>query len=107
MIGADDAAFQDRKVTLSGVCVGIAANVFLGAVVNRAMAGKLLADSPIDARFIGAQMRSATETMMGRSVLAVTLGTWNDRARPPRSTSENTTSFFGVLPFRLRALPPT
>src|SRR5205823_4522707 len=41
--------------------------------------------------------------MIGRSVVAVTFATWNERTLPPRSTNENTASFFGVLPFRFLA----
>jgi hypothetical protein len=44
-IAAVDAALQDREVAFDGIGVGVAANIFLDAVSDYFMAGKLCAVS--------------------------------------------------------------
>src|SRR5438445_89679 len=80
-----------------------------GGMIDGLMRLELFANRPVHAAFIRPQMRFAggygnDDRAQG---CGGQLATWNDRALPPRSTKEKTASFFGVLPLRLRDLPPT
>src|ERR1700733_14098258 len=57
VIGADDAALEDRKITFNRICVSIAAHIFASAMIDRLMARKLFANMEILAAFIGHQCR--------------------------------------------------
>src|SRR3954471_18202723 len=57
MVDAVDTALQYREVALNGIGVGVAANVFLGGVINGLVAREALAGFQVDSALIGAQMR--------------------------------------------------
>lgn len=52
LINAVDAALEDRKVALDGVGVGVAPDVFLGAVVDGLVRSEVPADAGIDRRLV-------------------------------------------------------
>jgi hypothetical protein len=59
-ITAVDSALQDREIIFGSVGVPeIGADVFLGAVVHRAVAGELPTDGPVNRAFIGHQIAGA------------------------------------------------
>jgi hypothetical protein len=49
---AIDTALENREVTLNGICMGISANVFIDRVNDRAVAGELFTDRPIDTALV-------------------------------------------------------
>ena len=53
VIGAVDAALEDREVTLNRVCVCVTTDVFVGAVVDRLVPRELFADLVVLAAFVG------------------------------------------------------
>src|ERR1700680_4393873 len=57
VVHADNPAFKDREITFYGVGVRIAANVFLRRVIDGLMAGEAISGLPVDAAFIGPQVR--------------------------------------------------
>jgi hypothetical protein len=61
LVHAIDAALQDREEALNDVCVRVAPDILVSRMDYRAMAGKLLADSPVDTAFIRAEMRIGRE----------------------------------------------
>lgn len=97
LIDAVDAAFQDGEETFRGIGMGVAANVFISRVVDGAVAGEPLPNFPVDAAFVGAQMRRLVDPGLKDwpQVAALTSGTCRERTRPCRSTSA-TTAFFGA-----------
>lgn len=56
VIDSEDATFENSEVTLDGIRISITSNVFLGAVVDGAMAGELFAGAPVNAAFVGSEM---------------------------------------------------
>ena len=61
VIGADDAAFEDREISLNRIGVSVAANVLIGAVVDRFVAGELFSDVVVLAAFVRHQRRLAAD----------------------------------------------
>ena len=57
LINTVDAALEDREVPLRSIGVSIASDVFFLSVDHGVMAGELLADLPVNAAFIGPEMR--------------------------------------------------
>ncbi len=57
MIHADDAALEDREITLNRVCMSVAANIFLRGMIDSQMARKAFACAPIDTAFISPKVR--------------------------------------------------
>lgn len=57
LVHAVDATLEDRKIPFNGVRMGVAPDVFVGRMDDGAVAGKLLADPPVDAALISAEMR--------------------------------------------------
>ena len=57
LVNAINSALQDRKIAFNGVRVSVAPDIFVRRMNNSSMAGKLLADIPVNATFICAKVR--------------------------------------------------
>src|SRR5206468_12370616 len=58
LIDAIDAALQDREVIFGGIGRGIAPHIFFLRMDDGAVTGELLPSLPVNAAFVGAQVRS-------------------------------------------------
>jgi hypothetical protein len=56
LIHTIDAALEDRKIALDGIGMRVTSDVFVCRMDDSAMAGEFLADLPIDAAFIRAEV---------------------------------------------------
>ena len=57
LIDAINTALEDREIPLSGIGGGIAANIFIGGMVDGTMTGEPLTNFPVNGALIGSQMR--------------------------------------------------
>ena len=98
LIDAVHAAFENRIVAFdriridldSGLTISVA--VFVASMVHHVVFREVVAEMTIAAGFVGHQMGFAIKICVNdrNDGFLGTLSTWNERAEPPRSTSERT-----------------
>jgi hypothetical protein len=97
LVDAIDAAFQDGEETFCGVGVSVTAHVLISGMNDGLMAGECLADLPVDAALVSAQMRGFIDPGFKDRAKIRGIHFWHVSGADAacRSTSA-TTAFFGA-----------
>ena len=92
LVDALHAALEDREIAFDGVRAGAAPAVLLAAMVDGQVLRKLAANFDVPRPLIGRERAAARDIGfdIGSDVGDRRKSTWNERERPPRSTSVST-----------------